>query len=350
MSRASRLGLIKKIETSRNSKVLSYIGATRQGLGYDMKQTDARIIYDHLLHFGKVERIDLILNSFGGSVTFSWRLVNLIREFSKEFNVIVPFNAFSAATLISMGADSIVMLPSASLGPTDPSSTTEYNPKDGGKHLPINVEEISSYISFIKEDFEIKSEEGLIESLKILSESEQRLHPLALGAAKRGTKLATKYAHDLLASHLKKKLQKEKVDKIVKTFSSELFAHDHPINREEAKQHGLNVVIESKENEKTIWDLFKEYEEDMKLNEVFNPIFEFKSLNHQIPLSVANNVQPITKAIPEVKNAIIESEKYTDTNINKLDVTALKFLDGTGNINETYSWIVTASKWNRESS
>src|SRR5260221_11539820 len=121
MIRSERKKLIEKIEKARQSKVISYICSTRLNLSYDMQQIlDTRYIYDHLRNIGKIKKLDLIINSFGGDVTLSWRLVNLIRQFTEEFNVIIPLHAFSSATLTAMGADSIVMLPVACLGPTDP--------------------------------------------------------------------------------------------------------------------------------------------------------------------------------------------------------------------------------------
>ena len=47
--------------------------------------------------------------------------MNLIRNFCKYFEIIVPFNCHSAGTIISLGANRIVMTKQATLGPIDPS-------------------------------------------------------------------------------------------------------------------------------------------------------------------------------------------------------------------------------------
>ena len=347
MVKADRLKLISSLEKARGSKVISYIGATRQGIGYEMSQLDIRIIYDHLCQIKKKEKIDLLINSFGGDVTFAWRLVHLIREFSSEFNVLIPLHAFSAATLIAFGADSIVMLPGSCLGPTDPQSRNVFNPSEGANKLPIQVEDIASYINFLKEDFGLKSESSFVESLKLLSQSDSRIHPLALGASKRGSQLARRYAQDLLGLHMKKNSDKEKITKIVEMFSSKLLAHDHPINRDEAGKYGLKIKKEKPEIEGLIWELFNKYEVELQLDEFFSPITEFKKVQPNIPLSLGNQLQPKVEEI-SVELAVIESVEYTDVNSQVLQVQGLKFLDGSGNINENYSWITKKQDWERQ--
>lgn len=238
------------------------------------------------------------------------------------------------------------MLPTACLGPTDPESNSPFNPKDG--QSPINTEDVEYYTKFVKEDLKISSEEGIIEALKILSQSDNRVHPLALGHAKRGSKLAEKYARELLSIHMKKKADKAVIDKIVKTFGSELYAHDHPINREEAERLGLNIITEKPEIEVKIWELFVDYEAEMELNMPFEPIFEFKKIQSVIPLSIGANINAVQQTIPKTKLLMIESEKLTNTFSQELDVTGLKYLDPNGRINETYSWIVKSASWEEE--
>jgi len=347
MAVADRVALIKKIEKIRGSRILSYIGSTRIGTPYSMRQLDIRVFSKHIKNIGETKKVDLLLHSFGGDITFPWRLVSLIREYAKEFNVIIPLHAFSAATLISLGADSITMLPSACLGPTDPESISPFNPKDSQKLTPqpINVEDIEYYMDFVKEDLKISSEAGMVEALRILSHSNERIHPIALGHAKRGTKLADKYAKELLSIHMKKKDDKKKINRIVKIFGSELYAHDHPINRREAANLDLKIVIEKPEVEDIIWSLFEDYEEEMQLNELFDAVFEFKKIEPDLTLSVGGNINAVKHTIPKTKLVIIESEKFTDTFSQELDVTGLKAIDNSSRVIENYNWIVKFAGW-----
>src|SRR3989338_3523234 len=117
-----RKAALKALQQKRGSKIISYIVSTRQGVNYQIADDAVRIIYDHLLNMGvnSETKIDLFLHSFGGVGVVPWKLVNLIREFSKKFEVIIPYKAYSAATLIALGANKIIMHPMGELGPVDP--------------------------------------------------------------------------------------------------------------------------------------------------------------------------------------------------------------------------------------
>ncbi len=81
-----------------------------------------RVMCDHLLRLPArpIEKLDIFLVSNGGSGTVPWRLVSLFREFSRSFSVLIPYRAYSAASLLALGADEIVMHPFGELGPIDP--------------------------------------------------------------------------------------------------------------------------------------------------------------------------------------------------------------------------------------
>ncbi|MFF4960191.1 hypothetical protein ACFY2Z_24555 [Streptomyces sp. NPDC001222] len=64
--------------------------------------------------------LDLILHSPGGSPEAADRIVRYIRSRFNEVRVIVPFAAMSAATMMSLAADEIVMGDHSQLGPIDP--------------------------------------------------------------------------------------------------------------------------------------------------------------------------------------------------------------------------------------
>ena len=53
---------------------------------------------------------------------------------------------------------------------------------------------------------------------------------------------------------------------------SKLYFHGHPINRKEAKELNLKISFPSPKEEKLIWDLYLEYENDMNLIIPYDPI------------------------------------------------------------------------------
>lgn len=92
-----------------------------------------RPFYEHLEGIGYQDRIDLFLYSRGGDTNIPLRLVRLVREHCKFFSVLVPFRAHSAATMICLGADEIVMGKMGEISPVDPTTANVFNPID-----PIN--------------------------------------------------------------------------------------------------------------------------------------------------------------------------------------------------------------------
>jgi hypothetical protein len=66
-----------------------------------------------------IQEIDFILNSGGGSPDDAYRMLRTLRKNFDIVNVIVPFWAKSAATLLSLGASCIIMDEFAEFGPLD---------------------------------------------------------------------------------------------------------------------------------------------------------------------------------------------------------------------------------------
>ena len=64
--------------------------------------------------------LDLLLQSPGGDIDKAENIVYMCRNRFSSFRVIVPESAKSAATLIALAADSIIMGYTSELGPIDP--------------------------------------------------------------------------------------------------------------------------------------------------------------------------------------------------------------------------------------
>src|SRR6266852_4356742 len=128
----NRVKLIKKIEEIRASNMLCFLTSLRPGISSQMASDSVRVIFDHILLLPSrpVGRLDVFLCSNGGDGTVPWRLVALFREYSKQFNILIPYRAYSAASLLALGADEIVMHPFAELGPIDPTVSNEFNPTE----------------------------------------------------------------------------------------------------------------------------------------------------------------------------------------------------------------------------
>jgi hypothetical protein len=273
MAFEDRLEIIKRIEDLRGSTVLTLVTSLRPGVMSVIAGDQVRVVYDHLLKLSSrpVAKLDLFLCSNGGEGTVPWRLVSLFREFATSFAVLIPYRAYSAATLLALGADEIVMHPFAELGPIDPTVSNEYNPTDpnGGQRLGISVEDVTAYVNFVKSTVGITHEDELVRALEALV---SKVHPLALGNVERFISQSRLIARKILRTHMKDEDQRV-IDDIVENMASKLFFHGHPINRREARDElHLKVADDpAPELETALWALYRDYEAEMKNLEAFMP-------------------------------------------------------------------------------
>lgn len=277
MNRENRIKVIKEIENIRKSKVICYVTGDKRGYETRIHPEIQIMLYEHLQKLRPIKKLDLFLYSTGGVTMAAWGIVNMIREFCNNFSVIIPFKAYSTATLIALGANEILMGKLGQLGPVDPSVQTPFNPQipgvKPGQVLPISVEEVSSYIMLTKDKgyLNLQKEESLVEVLKELT---SKIHPLSLGSVYRATEQIKMLSRKLLGFHMDGNDNK-KIEEIVNKLTKALYSHDYIINRREAKNELMLKVKEiekvSKILETNTYELFKLYEDNMELYKNFVP-------------------------------------------------------------------------------
>lgn len=354
-TRQRRLELISALESARDGRTLiAYLTSTRPGLEGQMAMDAIPVIHRHLQALGTPKdqaRIDLFLHSNGGDGTVPWRLVTLIREFCSEFNVLVPHNAFSAATLTALGADRVVMHPMGMLGPTDPTATHPFNPPNPnapGQVLGISVEDVSSYIGLVREDVGIQHEDELVQAFNILA---QQVHPLALGNVKRATSQSRMMGEKLLNLRPGDDFGTHELTEIIQKLTSQLYFHGHPINRTEAREDVRLSFVEdaSKQVETAMWDLYEAYQEEMQLLTPFDPIQEIAArAGLPAPASfqpqLGNPPNVATHDIGPLNYAYVESLARTDVFHQSIQVTVQRDVVG----GTQFNVLRTAAGWDQE--
>lgn len=267
-----RRSLIKEIENLTESRLIIYITGDRRGLETRIADDVQPLMNEHLRGIGVVPKLNLFLYTAGGDALAGWGIVSLLREFCKRFGVIVPYRALSCGTLISLGADEVIMAKGAQLSPVDPSLASPYNPLAPGQIqqgavqlLPVSVEDVMGYLKLAREEVGIKGDEGLAKIVGFLSE---KIHPLALGAVYRSREQIAFLARKLLANH---ENDGAKIDRMVDTLTKTLPSHQYLITGQEAKDLGFPVVEPPGQSEELIWKLYKEYENWLELNKPYNP-------------------------------------------------------------------------------
>ena len=256
--------------------MISYVTATRTGHDIQIADDAVPIIFEHLKSNQDLAKngVDLFIHSNGGSGTVPWRIVSLIRQYTEHFAVLVPHRAFSAATLIALGADEIVMHKMGCLGPIDPSVANAFNPQNPqnpGQPVAISVEDVTAFFKLVKDEVGITHEDELVQAFTAMTD---KVHPLALGNVQRSHSQSRLMAGKLLKLHMDESLEHEIVQ-LIDTLKSNLFFHGHPINREEAKKDlNLKVMTPPEDLESKMWELYVQYDRDLSLSEPFNPIRE----------------------------------------------------------------------------
>lgn len=239
--------VIQEIESLRNSKVITFFAKETVSMGADV----CAPLYDQLKAIGKVDRIDLFLNSTGGATEVPWRIVTLLRNFCKHFGVLIPRKALSAATHIALGANEIIMGDGSELSPVDPSRTHPLLPKDEqGRSLAISVQDLKHCIEFIRRGgastgSETETELTAYESADLASIYTalfQYVHPLALGAIEQSYALAKLITRKLLSTHME---DGKEIKEIADRLSDDFKSHHYLIGWKEAKDDlGLKVTYD----------------------------------------------------------------------------------------------------------
>ncbi|HPL92954.1 MAG TPA: hypothetical protein PLB38_01570 [bacterium] len=267
----NKTDLIKTIEAKRNSKIITYLTSDRPGpLNAKIAGDIIPIISRQLRKIGKVENIDLFLFSQGGDTMVPWRLVSMIREYCVKFSVLIPYKAHSSATMISLGADEIIMTDLSEISPIDPSTANIFNPTDPQNpqnKIPISVEDVMAYFDLVKNKFGIKNDEDLTKIFNKFVESNPQIHPLALGNVNRTHNLIRVLAKRLLKSH-NSPMAEDVIEKIVDNLTEKLYSHQYYIGRKEAKKDLKidTVVFANEETSILLSDLYEEYRKEMGLN------------------------------------------------------------------------------------
>lgn len=127
----ARREVLKKLEGLLGPKaaVIGFISS-----GGAIEERDIPAFGDVLMSVGDVETLNLIIHSPGGDGATAEKLIELCRAYCKKFRVIIPDKAKSAATIVALGADEIVMGHCSELGPID-------------AQVPIVVGGIPRYVS-----------------------------------------------------------------------------------------------------------------------------------------------------------------------------------------------------------
>ena len=213
--------LISDIEQETGRPLVVYFASADAGI----KDYDAEDLYEVTKGIEKNKGIDLYLQTRGGSVDATEKIIRFLRGRFGNHRVIVPNWAKSGGTLIALAAEKIILGTISELGPIDPHCN--------GVPCELLQDDEKFPYSFRKD-----------------------------------MELTVKRVKGLAQEFLKGKVEKEKIKDVVKKLSSvsSYGSHGAVIDFHEAKEIGLPVDLLKEDDSlwQKMWFLYCLYDEDMQ--------------------------------------------------------------------------------------
>jgi hypothetical protein len=267
LQKQKRFELIKSIQEKRHSTLLVFYSPDTLDVKY------SNLMFEVLQEIGKVKNLDLLLLSPGGIADHAFNIAKSCRRFSDKFTVITPSYAKSAATLLTLGADELLMGPSSELGPIDPQIRI---PDEYGRTIQVSAMAIKDALEVI-EDLTEDNQEKALKYMPLIEKIDLKV----LGQYERAIQSAKQYACDLLQESdlLKNKNQEEdtvdkngnnkkmkKYEMISEDLTEGYYSHGYAIGPEKAKEMDFNVVLAGEsgfeqDTWRSVWRLHKMYED-----------------------------------------------------------------------------------------
>jgi hypothetical protein len=201
---------------------------------------------------GSLNRLSLFIKSAGGSGQASLRMVHLLRQFVSRLTALVPLECASAATMLALGADRILMGPLAHLSAVDTSLTHDLSPIDrDNRRVSVSQDELHRVVRLWRKEA-TEDQANPYQSLFT------HVHPLVIGAVDRSSALSTKLCIEILSYHLK---DTKKARRISNILNSEYPAHSYPITLREAQRIGLKAQPLQENTNRLLFELNEIYSE-----------------------------------------------------------------------------------------
>ena len=239
--------LIKEIDGKLDGDLITYWNNP----GGSVCSNDVMGFYQMLERTGPKKKLYLFLKSNGGNGQASLRIVSLLRRYCEELVTLIPLECASAATMIALGADKLIMGPMAYLTAVDTSITHKLSPVDrDNNRVSVSLDALNRVIKLWRDEKDSHTDNPY-QSLF------QYIHPLVIGDADRSNSLSVKLSRDILSFHIEDGAAIEKISHALNTWYP---SHSYPILMREAQAVGLNAV----EMDSKIHDLL------LDLNEVYS--------------------------------------------------------------------------------
>lgn len=201
--------------------------------------------------------IDIWIDSPGGDAHAAYKLILDLRHRSRMLRAIIPDKAKSAATLLALGTDKILMSPYAELGPLD--AQIGHPDREGVIVSALDVTNSLEFLGRSALDLALSGGASVIQitglpriealdsvlrfAAQLLTPAMQKLDPHLIHQAASQLTVAERYAQSMLAAgrHDDGLINPSNADTLVTRLVTDYPAHGYVISREEARKLGLSV-------------------------------------------------------------------------------------------------------------
>lgn len=223
--------------------------------------------------------IIMVLNSYGGSIYSAVKILNMIRSKCSSLRVVVPQKAKSAATLMCLGADQIIMGEQSELGPLD--KPIEHPHLEGVSISALDVINALNYlqdkareltrniaIELMEERFWLNKRDALeiasTIALGLINPIMSKEDPRIISQSLRLLKISERYGKQLLKKGLAKnwnvpdKAKKNLINLLISILIWDYPVHSYAIFKDEAMELFPHGIMSSEKFEKwdLIWDFY----------------------------------------------------------------------------------------------
>jgi hypothetical protein len=245
--------LVTEIEGKSQGRFFCFY--QNQGAKEEIDRDTLIRVRSQLSELGHVGKLTVLVDSPGGDADAAFHLVRVFRQSADNLEVIVADWAKSAATLVCLGADKILMGANAELGPLD-AQLADPN----GSAIPISalnafksLEYLQRYtldtlnlaIILMLQKARMDIPNAIQQSLPFVScvatPLFQQVEPKQLGEARRHLSVAEEYGERIMSRYGYSSMSKSKIKDIVNKLVWEYPSHSFVIDLKEAQQLGLHV-------------------------------------------------------------------------------------------------------------
>lgn len=244
------------IETHRGRPLLVYatkfIENVPQGAPNSIDLSDVDGFTDLINSVKDSKSIDVLLHSPGGRPDATERLVGLLRGKFDEVNFLIPHSAYSAATMLALSGNDVVLHPSATLGPIDPQING------------IPARSIKRGFDKVKERIAKEGPETLPAYIPLIEKYSLDLLELCDDSEKLAKKLVSTWLRKYMFTG-EKNIDK-KIKKAVNYFSDydEHLMHSRPLTLDKLVGFGLKIELADAILQDLLWEAY------ILLNGLFN--------------------------------------------------------------------------------